>query len=389
MAKEKIGILHPKLARGGSEARALWILDALKDEYEVSLITGGKVDIQQLNKYYGTNLDPKEFSVIQVPLPFFLRKTEKFAALRGRLIQRYCQKIAPKFNLLISTYNPCDFKKRAIQFVADFSFDEELPDIVPKNWKRWYHRDTFLRKSYLNFCDWISPLSLEFWRRDSIVANSRWTAELIREKYGINAQVIYPPVIGNFPDIPYEERENGFVCIGRMVPEKRIDTIIKILGRIRKKGHDIHLHIIGGVGRDSYGRFLKKIFRKHQEWIFSEGWLDEKEKKEIITKHRFGISACKNEAFGITVAEMVKGGCIVFVPNGGGQTEIVEHTTLIYEDIEDAVRKIEKVINNSDLQDKLQKHLLIQGQKFSAENFKKGIKNMIERTLREKEYYEN
>jgi len=379
MEKTKIGILHPKLGRGGSEVRALWIIDALKNEYEVSLITSGTVDFQQINEYYGLNLNSQEFSVIQVPLPFFLQNTSKFAALRGRLIQRYCQKIAQNFDLLISTYNPCNFGKRAIQFIADFSFDEELREKL-----KWYHKKNFFRKIYLKFCNLISPINYRKFKSDIVVANSYWTAKLMKEKYGIETRVIYPPVIGDFPNIPYEEREQGFVCIGRVVPEKRIDKIIKILKKIRQRGNDVHLHIIGGVGKDSYGQFLRKLFQKHQKWIFYEGWLGKEKKKEVIARHRFGISACKNEAFGIAVAEMVKGGCIVFVPNGGGQVEIIDQPQLIYENIKDAVSKIERILCSPALQVRIRNHLITQGQKFSLENFQRSVRNIVSEFFKQK-----
>lgn len=84
------------------------------------------------------------------------------------------------------------------------------------------------------------------------------------------------------------------------------------------------------------------------------------------------------------MAEMVKGGCIVFVPNGGGQTEIVNHPALIYEDDDDAVRKIETVLAGAALQESLREHLSQAAQRFSIENFKTVILHVVGRFLREK-----
>jgi glycosyltransferase involved in cell wall biosynthesis len=81
---------------------------------------------------------------------------------------------------------------------------------------------------------------------------------------------------------------------------------------------------------------------------------------------------------------MVKGGCIVFVPNGGGQTEIVNHPALIYEDDDDAVRKIETVLAGAALQESLREHLSQAAQRFSIENFKTVILHVLGRFLREK-----
>ncbi|MFZ6017576.1 MAG: glycosyltransferase family 4 protein [Nitrospirota bacterium] len=376
VSRPKVAIVHPKLGWGGSEAIALWVILALKDDYDVSLITSGRVDISGLNKYYGLNLDPKEFLIIQVPMPLGLKNTAKFSALRGRLIQRYCQRVASQFDLMISAYNPCDFKVKGIQFAVDI---EELPAILPlQNWKRWWYGDTFLRRIYLKFCDWISPDNPEAWKNNLTLAISNWTAELMRQKYGIKAHTLYPPVANEFPTLPYKERENGFICIGRIVPEKRIETAIKILEKIRQRGHDIHLHIIGGiVDTKYYTGFLKEFCLKNKKWLFFEGRLSGQKKKELITKHCFGIVTRKNEPFGIAVAEMVKAGCIVFVPSGGGQTEIVDHPNLIYEGIEDAVRKIKMVLESKEMEDGLREHLSLISQRFSVENFKKAIRDVV------------
>ena len=57
MQRAKIAIVHPRLGWGGSEVVALWALAALKDDYDVSLVTAGDVDISGINEFYGTDLD--------------------------------------------------------------------------------------------------------------------------------------------------------------------------------------------------------------------------------------------------------------------------------------------------------------------------------------------
>ena len=82
---------------------------------------------------------------------------------------------------------------------------------------------------------------------------------------------------------------------------------------------------------------------------------------------------------------MVKAGCIVFVPNGGGQTEIVNHPALIYEDDDDAVRKIETVLANANLQETLRERLSQGVQRFSAERFTEAIRDIVFGFLREEQ----
>ena len=111
------------------------------------------------------------------------------------------------------------------------------------------------------------------------------------------------------------------------------------------------------------------------------------EKTNLLCQHSFGINACRGEAFGISVAEMVKAGCIPFVPNEGGQVEIVNHSALTYNNIEDAVKKIDAVLRQSRLQAELRDHLARQGAKFSVNSFMIGLRETVEEFLCEKSSY--
>ncbi|MCK4816500.1 glycosyltransferase [bacterium] len=103
-----------------------------------------------------------------------------------------------------------------------------------------------------------------------------------------------------------------------------------------------------------------------------------KEKKQyFLLDHKYGITAHPNEAFGISVAEIVKAGCIVWVPDRGGQREIVDHTDLVVRDVDDAVDKIKKVLKIREKQEDLQEHLKRQSMKFSVKRFKKEVRKLI------------
>ncbi|MGH7895515.1 MAG: hypothetical protein ACREQL_12660, partial [Candidatus Binatia bacterium] len=66
------------------------------------------------------------------------------------------------------------------------------------------------------------------------------------------------PVPGDFPTVPWTERENGFVAIGRM---------IDLVGRIQARGHDVRMHIVGTSGGDRYGRDVRHRVRTHAAWV--------------------------------------------------------------------------------------------------------------------------
>jgi glycosyltransferase involved in cell wall biosynthesis len=368
------------LGFGGSEAATLWTLEALKQKYDVTLISMGDVDLERLNAYYGTPLAPGDFSTQRVRLPWGLRNTSKFSALKGRFLLRYVRRVAPEFDVVISGYGPMDFGKPGVQIIADFSFVEgwrmELHPTF-RTRKTWFYGDTLVRRTYLGICDRIAAVSPEAWKQNITLANSAWSADRLLKKYGISSQVVYPPVAIDFPSIPYAKRDNGFVCLGRLSPEKCVHSVIAILQKVRERGHDVHLHILGGLDNPDYANQVRGLAERFREWVFLEGWTIGERKKELLAGHRFGINACPNEAFGIAVAEMVLAGCVVFVPNGGGQVEIINHPALIYADEADAVEKIDSLLTHEAEQEKLRDHLRRGSNSYSVKTFVETIRRVV------------
>jgi glycosyltransferase involved in cell wall biosynthesis len=230
----------------------------------------------------------------------------------------------------------------------------------------------------------LAGANKEGWKRNLTITNSDWSGKIMKENYGIETKTIYPPVASEFPDIPWNKKEEGFIVLARLSPEKRIERVIKILKNVRKKGQNIHLHILGKLDDSDYVKGLKLLCEKNKEWISLEGLVVGHKKLEFIAQHKFSISGRENEPFGIAVAEAVKAGCITWVPNGGGQVEIVNHSALVYDDVDDAVNKIDKVIKNDIMQVQLREHLAKQAEKFSTKRFMSEIREVVHQFLKEK-----
>ena len=94
-----------------------------------------------------------------------------------------------------------------------------------------------------------------------------------------------------------------------------------------------------------------------------------REKAAFIAKHKYGLSGCRNEAFGIATAEMVKAGCLVWVPDGGGQKEIVAHPGLVYSGRDHAASLILAALGDPEVEAGLRRHLEGQAEIFSSGRF--------------------
>ena len=103
MPKKTVAVVEPIiLPGGGTEAVTAWIIEALKNTYEVSLITYSRVVADVLNQYYGTSLDDQQYSTVHPWIPSMLVKTNRFSILKDHLMMRYCKSVHKDFDLFIS-----------------------------------------------------------------------------------------------------------------------------------------------------------------------------------------------------------------------------------------------------------------------------------------------
>ncbi len=381
----RVAVVHPLLvAGGGSEACAMWTLQALQDESRLTLITTGRPDLDALNRNYGTSVDGSRIDGRFLRLPPGMRK--RFDALRGFPLSRYCRRHARDFDVMISAYNVMDFGVAGIQSIADFSFDDALRRELHAESgaaNGAFYKASLGRSLYLRLARALAGNRGDGWKRNLTVANSEWTRDLLRERFGVASDVVYPPVAGGFPAVPWNEREDGFVVIGRLAPEKGIRRVIEILGDVREE-KPVHLHIVGRRERTAHAREIEELCRRNRDWIRLEGEKYGPEKAEFLARHKYGISGCRNEAFGIAVAEMVKAGLIVWVPDGGGQKEIVAHPRLIYSGRGHAAALILAALGEPAVEAELRYHLEARAVLFSSGRFVEEMRGVVRGFLSEK-----
>jgi glycosyltransferase involved in cell wall biosynthesis len=239
---------------------------------------------------------------------------------------------------------------------------------------RWYHGGLLLR-AYFRFCWAVAGFRLTVAQRNVTLVNSDWTGRLIRAQ-GFVTRTLYPPVVAAGAPPPWETRAPGFVCIGRIVPEKELERVIDIVAGVRRQVPAVTLHIVGT--RDDGPYYERVAARARAEGFALHEGLTRRALGELLAANRYGIHGMREEHFGMAPAEMVRAGCVVWVPNGGGQVEIVNDPRLTYGSVEEAIGKITAALRDPHEEATLRKHLAARADRFSPERFMREVRAAVE-----------
>ena len=358
----------------GAAGLATWMVQALKDDHAVTLLTWSRPDLPALNRFFGTALDEGDLAVLRppaalrmlvdaIPAPTYL--------LRTAILLRLAKGRARDFEVLLTGDNEADFGPRGVQYI-NYPWDL-LPRPVLE--ARWYHGRALVA-AYRELCLRLADFSEERMRRTPAVVSSDYVGRLVDRRYGVVPRTIYPPVAGTFHSVDWEARERAFICVGRLAPEKRVDRVIDIVARVRAAVGDVRLCLVG-TPEGAYAERIVERVRAEPSWITLESGLSRPALTALMARHRYGIHGNPDEHYGMVVAEMVHAGCIVWVPNDGGQVEIVGDARLRYDTVEEAAARIVRTLTDPGEEADLRRRLARQAERFSTATFTRELREVI------------
>jgi glycosyltransferase involved in cell wall biosynthesis len=364
---------------GGGNGVAAWFLQALVEEHDVTVLSWWPVDLDPINRFFGTTLRPGDFRTLVVPghlrwIPDHLPVPA--ALLRSAVLMRYTRRVSHQFDVVVGVHNETDYGRRGIQYVHYPTYLRPRPDVD----YRWYHRWGFLLEAYYGVADRVAGVSFDRVKVNLTLANSDWTAGQVRRLLGIDAQTVYPPIVDGGAGLPWGERKNAFLSMGRIAPEKEYERSIRILERVRKRVPDVTFTIVGTWDRHArrYVDALRQQASALGSWVQFRQNLSRDQLRELLAAHRYGIHAMREEHFGMAPAEMVRAGMVVWVPRGGGQMEIVgDEPALLFDTEDEAAEKILAVIRYPAEQHRVREHLARQAERFGTERFMQEVRTIV------------
>jgi len=326
-----------------------------------------------------------------VPIPAILRRFVELDPDPGSIqdwcvMLRRCKQMRNRYDLLLSAEMEADFGAPGIQYIHFPELSAFYRPTPSLQTRRWWRFSCDLLRGEVPLWKAVAGYSFESMRSNLTVTNSHWIGDLVRSVYGIEPITLYPPAGGDFEPLPWSERTNGFVSIGRITASKRFDWIIETLSRVRSHNPEVKLYIVGSIdtGPDAVAYLcrLRTLVQANAEWVELHENISRVELIELLQRNRYGIHAHIAEHFGIAVAEILLAGCIPFVYNSGGPSEIVGYDPRItYSSGGEAVSKILSVMNDSVLQEEIRSSLESRAGLFTAERFMQEFRTIVARRL--------
>src|SRR5262245_755714 len=155
----RVLFVQPSLSPpGGGNGVAAWMLQALRDAHEVTVLTWWPIDLPRMNRFWGTSLRPGDFRARRIPaavraavdvLPLPL------SMLRTAILLREARRLRPHYDVPVTANNESDFGTVGVQYV-------HYPwNIFPRPFVdyRWYHVKMLLPPYYW-LCNTLSRFTV-------------------------------------------------------------------------------------------------------------------------------------------------------------------------------------------------------------------------------------
>ena len=227
----------------------------------------------------------------------------------------------------------------------------------------------------LRQCDYLSSV-----RIDKIICNSNFTAKRVKKYWGRDSIVIHPPV-DTKRFCPKKSRSNYYLSVSRLVPNKRIDLLVKAFNQL-----NLPLIIIGsGPEKKELMKIAKKniIFLGFQSDQKIKTYMEECRAFVYAGVEDFGIAPVEAMAAGAPIIALKKAGILDTVKSISSKNKI--STGLLFNNQSD--RDIIDCINFFEAKKLWLKFssedINLWAQNYSIENFKKKFSNFIDKSLSE------
>lgn len=227
---------------------------------------------------------------------------------------------------------------------------------------------------------------IKFSRFSHVICNSKFTKIFVDQTYGINSEVIYPPV--DVEKFKPGKKENIVLSVGRFfapLQAKKQEIMIEVFKRMKIPGW--RMVLIGGVGKERMGDVRRFVKETAIEVIVDAGFdtLRDYYSRSKIYWHAAGFgedleeNPGRAEHFGISTVEAMAAGCVPIVFAGGGQREIVDEgrNGFLWKNTGELIAKTRAIIKDGKKRHEVASQAVIRSGDFSKEIFCQNLEKLL------------
>lgn len=363
-------IAHQYWGRGGAESAAMWIIEALVHEYEVTVYTRGGFNVEELNALAGTQIPADDLTVRQANIGAGL----PLGALRSGAFMRSLPDVGAAFDLRVTASGILPWGLPALHFLSSVEWNPALAQKVDPG------RKVALRGRLSRWLTDFSAGRKTDMAQDLFIANSQWLKEHCEPLLPAPIRVIHP-VLPDLPEaVPWQDRDEVVLVFGRISPEKRIEDAIQIVELARASGFSGRLVIAGPDGVAHYAAHIRGL-ASEREWVDVLPAQTCADKMRLLNRVKYGLNTCQIEAFGISTAEMAASGIIILVPADTGQSEIIDSPEQQFASVDEAAKKLVTLSQDAYLNKSLQANAHQVRNRFLAAHFVSAVQGSAQDML--------
>ncbi len=380
---KKIGlvVMFNLSSGGGGPHVVIDLINALHDlGKEVYLLTPFHLNHKKIGEFYGP------FTLEKTFYPGKIKKYLCRESTTSRmLMKKEFQQMAEEVDIVIDidggiVHNYLSENKKYIvwRISCIYSELEKFPWAMKRNWKGR------LKDAIKDFFQLRRPQPSLF---HNIHAVDKWTEQEMIKFWNMHSArpLLYPEIKVNA--FPKRKKKNQIVVLGRIAPNKQVDTSIKVFAQSTRKFQGYKLIIMGGEtpGTEYYINNLNILIKElkiEDKVSFVKSPPSEK-LKEILAECKVIIDSQEQVSMTMTAIEAMAAECVVLaVKNGGTYTDILDNGKFGFgfKDIEEGGRQLEKILRDLE-KGKITKKFITNAKNrskdFSGKKFRERLKEII------------
>lgn len=379
----KIGIHNDPLEGGvgGAEISVARLAEALATQHAVEIVHHKQtVTREQLARYSGTSLASVSLRYVE-PEPYSFG-TSHVPWRRYKEAQRWRATLSAPYDLFVSFVHGIPSFCHAPRGVLAVLFPLAEPVGLHAEVSDAGGGSSVLRLAKRTYHRWEWKRRLAGYQHR--VAISQFAGEWAQRRWGIECEVIYPPVDTNSAIV---KKTNLILSVGRFFTQghsKKQLEMLSVFEDLRDALPDWEYSCVGGVDDSMGGHeyFAKATTLAQRSGAHVEGNIDPGRLKGLYQRSKIFWHAAgfgeneerhpeRSEHFGIATVEAMAAGCVPIVVNKGGQREIVEHEVsgFLWNTLEELKQHSTRVARDEQLRLRMAEAARARAQKFSTERF--------------------